>query len=286
MRKFTPVFLLIFSLCLIQTAFCYTVVLKNGKTKEGTLLSENDEAYVLQDSEGIRMTFKKATVDVAKTIQQNSVDSTATVKDPKESAPSTPAEPATPANDVKAAVTTKTPDTVKSATPEKPVDAPKPADVKTDKSKKGKTLKEEDLEELRKKYDFGTSDNPDADPAVDQQEPPASDDNVERSEADWKNSSDQFRGRVEQAQNVYNALNQQCQNFQQATVQSDVIVNSKTGEVLPLQETAQRACEQAEQARAIAEKANEEYQNFLSEAKHENVPPGWIRNPDGSDPEL
>jgi hypothetical protein len=227
------------------------------------------------------MTFKKATVDVAKTVQKNPVEPVTTAKDAK-----VPAVPAVTAEDANVPAKTKTPDTPKSPTTEDPADQTKPADVKTDKTKKvTRTLKEEDLEELRKKYDFGKTDNPDEDPGVEQEEPPPSDASVERSEGDWKNSSDQLRGRAEQAQNAYNVLNERCQSLQQTTVQTHVIVNTKTGEPLPVAETTQRACEQAEQAREMAEKANEEYQKFLSDAKHENVPPGWIRNPDGTDPE-
>jgi hypothetical protein len=68
------------------------------------------------------------------------------------------------------------------------------------------------------------------------------------------------------------------------TVQSHILVD-RNGAGLPMQETVEQTCEQADQAKQLLDKANEEYQSFLSEAKQGNVPPGWIRNPDGTDPE-
>jgi hypothetical protein len=145
-------------------------------------------------------------------------------------------------------------------------------------------LKEEDLNKLLKKYDFGPeSDTESEQPAV-EEEPPPIDDSEERSEADWKNSSNELSGRVELAQKVYASLQSQCQSLKGATVQTHHIVDEK-GAGLPVQETAERACEQADQAKDVLDQANQEYESFLSEAKQENVPPGWLRKADGTDPQ-
>lgn len=279
MRKLAPFILLIFGICLAQSAFCYTVVLKNGKIKEGTLLVETDDSITLKDSSGIQMTFKKSALDLTKTKEKNVVVPASTVpaepaKEAKPAKPTKPEVPATPEVPAKPEVPTKR---------EVPAKPAKPAEPKS--KKPARVLKEEDLEKLREKYDFGSSSETEDDQPVVEEEPPSSDESEERSESDWKNSSDQLRERAELAEKAYNAMQAQCQSLQGITVQTHVLVDRKSGAELPMQETTQQACEHAEQARLMMEKANEEYQSFLSEAKHENVPPGWIRNPDGTDPE-
>lgn len=278
MRKFTPLLLLIFVFCVTQSVFCYTVVLKNGKIKEGTLLVETDDFITLKDSSGIQMTFKKTTIDLAKTSEKNVVPPVpppAEVNKPTEPvAPATPALPADPAKDAKPA---------KPAQPEVPAKPAKPAEEPKSK-KPARVLKEEDLEKLREKYDFGSSSGTEDDQPVVEEDPPSSDNSEERSESDWKNSSTRLRDRAELAQKVYTTLQTQCQTLQGITVQTHILVDGK-GAGLPVQETVQIACEQADQAKLLLDRANEEYQSFLSEAKLESVPPGWIRNPDGTDPE-
>jgi hypothetical protein len=64
MRKFIPFILLIFVFCIAQSAISYTVVLKNGKVKEGTLVIETNDSITLKDSSGIPITFKKITIDL------------------------------------------------------------------------------------------------------------------------------------------------------------------------------------------------------------------------------
>lgn len=269
MRKFTPLLLLIFVFCITKSVFCYTVILKNGKIKEGTLLVETDEFITLKDSSGIQMTFKKTTVNLAKTAEKNVVSPAPAPEVKKAEVPAAPAKEAKPA---------------KPAKPEAPAKPAKPA--ADPKSKKAtRVLKEEDLEKLREKYDFGSSSGTEDDQPVVEEEPPQSDDSEERSESDWKNSSNQLRERAERAQSVYNTLQTRCQSLQGITVQTHILVDKNTGSELPMQETTQQACEQADQAKQLLDQANEEYQSFLSEAKQENVPPGWIRNPDGTDPE-
>lgn len=266
MPKFTPLLLLIFVFCVTQSVFCYTVVLKNGKIKEGTLLVETDEFISLKDSSGIQMTFKKTTIDLAKTAEKNVVPPAPAPEVKKPEAPAAPAVPADPAKEAKP------------AKPAKPAIEPKS-------KKPARVLKEEDLEKLRKKYDFGSSSGTQDDQPVVEEESPQPDDSEERSESDWKNSSNQLRERAEQAQKVYDSLQTRCQSLQGITVQTHILVDKRTGSELPMQETTQRACEQSDQAKQLLDQANEEYQSFLSEAKQENVPPGWIRNPDGTDPE-
>jgi hypothetical protein len=51
--------------------FSYDVVLKNGKTIKGILLSENQDSFVIKDPSGLQMTFKKTNVDLEKTAAAN-----------------------------------------------------------------------------------------------------------------------------------------------------------------------------------------------------------------------
>jgi len=60
-----------FILVLAASSESYTVVLKNGKTMNGTLVSENDSLIVFKDAHGLQFSIKKLNVDLDKTKQAN-----------------------------------------------------------------------------------------------------------------------------------------------------------------------------------------------------------------------
>jgi hypothetical protein len=69
-------------------AVAYTVVLKNGKTIKGTLISETDEKIIFKDEQGLQYSLKKTSLDLAKMAEANAP--------PPTPAPAAPAEPSAP----------------------------------------------------------------------------------------------------------------------------------------------------------------------------------------------
>ena len=91
------------------------------------------------------------------------------------------------------------------------------------------------------------------------------------------------REKLEQAQEHYNRLNEECSKLKQISVQTHVLVDEQ-GNELPMQDTTKEVCDLAESAQ---EKLNEErssYSEFTTEAKQQAVPPGWLRDAEGNDP--
>src|SRR5262245_668830 len=60
-----------FVLILAASAECSTIILKNGKTMTGTVVSETDSIDVFQDDHGLQLSVKKSLIDVDKTKQAN-----------------------------------------------------------------------------------------------------------------------------------------------------------------------------------------------------------------------
>ncbi len=52
-------------------AFSYSLILKNGKAVEGTLIREDDETFSIKDKDGVTLNFKKNIVDLEKTAVAN-----------------------------------------------------------------------------------------------------------------------------------------------------------------------------------------------------------------------
>jgi hypothetical protein len=78
-----------FILILAASAESSTIILKNGKTLTGTVLSETDSIVVFKDDHGLQLSLKKSLIDVDKTKQAN---------EPSASSPVVPVsqEPAAP----------------------------------------------------------------------------------------------------------------------------------------------------------------------------------------------
>jgi hypothetical protein len=70
MLKKLPYFLFIFFIA-AATASAYTVVLKNGKMMNGTLISETEQSILFKDDAGVQYSLKKANLDLDKMKEAN-----------------------------------------------------------------------------------------------------------------------------------------------------------------------------------------------------------------------
>jgi hypothetical protein len=236
-------------LVFVSTAYAYDVVLKNGKSIHGTKLSEDENQIVVQDASGVRINIKKSHVDTGKTEAANQQSTPA----------ATPASTSTPAKET----TTK----------------------KTEPKKPARKITKEDLEKLREKYDLGegTFGENSKEDSEETDESAVDNSSTEKTEAEWRHEAEMHRQKVEQAEEQYTRLNEECGKLKQISVQTHVLVDEQ-GNELPMQETTKEVCDLAESAR---EKLNEErssYSEFTTEAKQQAVPPGWLRDAEGNDP--
>ena len=70
MQKTIPFLLLVLFLG-VASAGAYTVILKNGKSMSGTLVSETEQIILFKDADGIQYSLKKENLDLAKMIEAN-----------------------------------------------------------------------------------------------------------------------------------------------------------------------------------------------------------------------
>lgn len=236
-------------LAFISTTYAYDVVLKNGKSIHGTKVSEDENQIVVQDASGVRINVKKANVDTAKTEAANQ-QSTAVAAPTSTSIPSKP-----------------------TAT-QKPV-SKKPA----------RKITKEDLDKLKEKYDlgegtFGKDSKEDSEKTDESAEDNSS---TEKTEAEWRQEAEMHRNKLEQAQQQYNRLNEECAKLKQLTVQNNVVVDEQ-GNELPMQDTTKQVCDLADSAREKLDDVRSSYSDFTTEAKQQAVPPGWLRDAQGNDP--
>src|SRR5258705_3303000 len=88
-------------LFLANLAFAYQVILKNGKTVEGTFVTEDSEKISVKDKDGVLLNFKKNLTDLEKTAEANKPveepPKQEKVEPQKESTPTPPAKPKKPA---------------------------------------------------------------------------------------------------------------------------------------------------------------------------------------------
>ncbi len=243
-------------LLLVTSVQGYDVILKNGKSIHGTKVSEDENMIVVQDASGVRINIKKSNVDADKTETANQQTKTATVE-----APEPPA----------------------SATEQKPPVDPKPVTKKP-----ARKISEEDLEKLREKYDLGEGTfrekSEGSEELEAENEEQGAESSSEKSEAQWHQESEMHRQRVKQAEERYNRLSEQCEQLKKIAVQTHVLVDPQ-GNELPMQETSQKVCELADSARAKLDEERARYSEFTSEAKQNAVPPGWLRDKEGNDPD-
>ncbi len=238
-------------LAFASTTYAYDVVLKNGKSIHGTKVNEDENQIVVQDASGVRINIKKSNVDTVKTEAAN--QQATTTQTPKPASTNIPAKPAT------------TP----TATPKKPA----------------RKITQEDLDKLRDKYDLGegTFDKNAKEDSEKTEENSESNTSTEKTEAEWRQEAEMHRQKLEQAQEQYNRLNEECEKLKQIAVQTHVLVDEQ-GNELPMQDTTKQVCDLADSAHAKVDDVRESYSEFTTEAKQNAVPPGWLRDAEGNDP--
>ena len=91
MQKTIAVLLFIFCIT-VASAGAYTVILKNGKLMNGTLVSETDQIILFKDEAGIQYSLKKSNLDLTKMSEANA---------PKVEAPPPVAESSVPETETK-----------------------------------------------------------------------------------------------------------------------------------------------------------------------------------------
>ena len=87
-------------LFLANLTFAYQVILKNGKTVEGTFVTEDSEKISIKDKDGVLLNFKKSLIDSEKTAEANKpVEQAPKVEkiEPPNSTQTAPAKPKRPA---------------------------------------------------------------------------------------------------------------------------------------------------------------------------------------------
>lgn len=236
---------------LISTGYAYDVVLKNGKSIHGTKVSEDENQIVVQDGSGVRINIKKTNVDTVKTEAANKQATTA--ETPKQSVANTPSKAAT----------------TQAATPKKPA----------------RKITKEDLDKLKDKYDLGegTFGNDSKEDSGEMEENSESDTAIEKTEAEWRQEAEMHRQKLQQAEEQYNRLSEECAKLKQITVQNNILVDEQ-GNELPIQDTSKQVCDLADSAREKLDDVRSNYSDFTSEAKQQAVPPGWLRDAEGNDP--
>lgn len=236
-------------LAFISTAYAYDVVLKNGKLIHGTKISEDENLIVVQDATGVRINIKKINVDTAKTEAAN--QQATTVQTPQPAAPVTPKP------------------TVQNSAAKKPA----------------RKITKEELEKLRDKYDLGegTFGKKEKEDSEETEENSDANTSTEKTEAEWRKEAETHRQKLQQAQEQYNRLNEECAKLKQITVQNDILVDEQ-GNQLPIQDTSKQVCDLADSAREKLDDVRADYSEFTTEAKQNAVPPGWLRDAEGNDP--
>ena len=232
------IFALMFALALFSNVtFAYHVILKNGKTFDGTLMSDDADKITIKDKDGLVLNFKKLSIDMEKTAEANKP-----VEKPAVEAPA-----------------------------EKPVAAePKDAVAKIDKPKKpARVYTANDLYRLRGEYPM---DNTGADIQSPSPDVPA---NKGMSGEEWQQLTQGLLTQIKQAEQNYQEASAKCKELQGATVQTHVVVNER-GEAVDMVEATKSACQAAEQAKADIESARQAYQQAVEQAKQQNVLPGYI----------
>lgn len=231
-------FALLFALALFaNVTFAYHVILKNGKTFEGTLISDDAEKITIKDKDGLVLNFKKPSIDLEKTVEANK---------PVEKPPA-----------------------------ETPVEKPAAAEQKKDSTrvekpkKSGRVYTANDLYRLRGEYPM---DNTGADIQSPSPDVPA---NKGMSGEEWQQLTQGLLNQIKQAEQNYQQASAKCKELQGATVQTHVVVNER-GEAVDMVEATKSACQESEQAKADIESARQAYQQAVEQAKQQNVLPGYI----------
>jgi hypothetical protein len=84
MRAILSIVLVLLLTSLLFSEETYTVILKNGKTMKGHLVSENSEMIIFKDAQGLQYSLKKSVLDLEKMKQANAPPEPPPVPPPEE----------------------------------------------------------------------------------------------------------------------------------------------------------------------------------------------------------
>jgi hypothetical protein len=230
---------------LANFAFAYTVILKNGKTFEGTLVSDDADKITIKDKDGVVLNFKKPSVDLEKTTGANK-----TVPEP-------PKETATEQKEKPAKVESL--DTIAKSNAQNAEKSKKPARVYTT----------NDLYRLRGQYPLDNS-------GADIQSPsPDVPSGKGMSGDEWLELTQGLLAQRKQAEQNYQQASAKCKELQGATIQTHMVINGQ-GQPVDMVEATKSACAAADQAKADSDTAKQDYQSAIEQARQQGVLPGYI----------
>jgi hypothetical protein len=236
--------------------FAHTLVLKNGKKIEGTLVNENSEGLEIRDSQGIVIFVKRSQLDAEATSKLN----------------------------VKV-------ETVKPAEVEKTKPVEKKAESKSSKKKKEPTrvLRNEDLDKMPEVSIIGTEETAEENEEGEKEKPQSefSKATSEKSEEYWKDETRRFAQAIHRAEDDVKIFSEECDQLgSQAAYaiydpQQWIMIN---GVWVPIDgsypaetiQQAQQACSDAERAKKELERLRLELEDFQDYARRQGALPGWV----------
>jgi hypothetical protein len=217
-------------------AFAYSVILKNGKTFEGTLVTDDAEKITIKDKDGVVLNFKKPSIDLEKTAEANKPAEKPAAEPPKE----------TPATEKKDA-------------------APKVNQPK----KAGRVYTADDLYRLRGQYPLDNSGADIQSPSPDVPEAKG------MSGDEWLQLTQNLVSQIKQAEQNYQKASAQCKQLQGATIQTHMVLNGQ-GQPVDMVQATKDACQAADQAKSDLDSAHQAYDSAVEQAKQQGVLPGYI----------
>jgi hypothetical protein len=236
--------------------FADTLVLKNGKKLEGTIVEEDAETYRIRDSQGIVILVKKSQVD-SKSISETNIKKT---EEPAETKAETkPAQTPTSVADVA-------------------------RNVRDSKKKNVRVLTNEDLDEMPEVSIIGTEETGEEEEAP---EPEVVEERRGRTEEDWKEETRKFAADLRRAREDVEVLSKDCDDLGRQAAYAMVdplqyvningvwvpIAGSYDASVI---QQSQEVCRQAEEAKKDLARIQEELERFQDYARREGALPGWV----------
>lgn len=215
----------------------YDVVLKNGKTLTGKVVSESQELIILRDSSGVQLRIKKRNIDWIRTEELNKKSEAIQIE---------PSEEKTSKSDVKTAAKAKT---------------------------KARVYKKEDLEKMPELTVLGSDESPDDD--ILQREYEEDSQREKEAEAAWNEAALQIDDRIREAQDAYDYNKNFCDKvIPDVDDLSEGGYVKLTAE--QYEEQRRIACMEAEASAKDLESAKAAYEELLEDARKKGIPPGWV----------
>jgi methionine-rich copper-binding protein CopC len=220
-----------------SSCFAYEVVLKNGKTLDGEVVSESPEMIVLQDSSGVKLHIKKSNIDSIKTQERN-----------------------------------KKTDAI-AAHPEKTEPVESDATVVEKPKTKPRVYTKKDLENMPELTILGDEESPD-DVALRNEFEERSMQEKE-AEAAWNEEALRIDDQIKDAREAYENNKSFCDKVIPGV--EDLREGAYVYRSAEQYEEQRRiACMEAEAAAKDLDKAQAEYEELLEDARKKGIPPGWV----------